>query len=210
MAKFENLEGREFGFWKVIERAENHSSTKSAQWLCECECGTKRIIRASILKSGKSKSCGCHKNDYNRIHGGKGTRLYEIWRHMIYRCENPENQAYEKYGGRGITVCDEWHDFVCFREWAMENGYKETLSIDRIDNNKGYCPDNCRWATSEMQMNNRRMCNVLEFNGEKLTLSQWAKKTGIPRSTLLNRIKRGWNIEKVLTEPIANTGRKKS
>ena len=82
MAKFEDLKGQKFGYWTVVERAENHPAARSAQWLCECECGTKKIIRASALKSGKSKSCGCHKNDYNKIHGGKGTRLYECWRHM--------------------------------------------------------------------------------------------------------------------------------
>lgn len=208
MGKCEDLKGREFGFWKVIERAENHPTTRSAQWLCECVCGKRRIVRASALRTGRSKSCGCHKNDYNKTHGGKGTRLYEIWRQMRYRCENPNNQAYEKYGARGITVCDEWHDFAQFRAWAIDNGYDENLSIDRIDNDKGYCPGNCRWVSSYVQMNNRRMCNVLEFNGEKLTLSQWADKTGIPRSTLLNRIKRGWDVEETLTKPVANTGRK--
>lgn len=208
MAGCENLKGKIFGYWTVIERAENHPTTRSAQWLCECECGTRRIIRASQLKSGKSKSCGCHKNDYNKTHGGKGTRLYEIWRQMRYRCENPNNQAYEKYGARGITVCEDWHDFAMFRKWAMENGYKDSLSIDRIDNDKGYSPDNCRWETSRVQMNNRRMCHVLEYGGEKLTVSQWAEKLGVPRSTLMNRIKRGWDIEKVLKTPVANTGKK--
>ena len=106
MAKFEDLKGQKFGYWTVVERAENHPAARSAQWLCECECGTKKIIRASALKSGKSKSCGCHKNDYNKIHGGKGTRLYECWRHMRYRCDNKNNQAYEMYGARGIKVCD--------------------------------------------------------------------------------------------------------
>ena len=208
MAVCEDLKGKVFGYWTVIERAENHPSARSVQWLCECECGTRRVIRAWALKHGKTKSCGCHKNDYNKTHGGKGTRLYEIWRQMRYRCENPHNQAYEKYGGRGIAVCDEWHDFAIFRKWALENGYKDTLSIDRIENDKGYCPDNCRWATSYIQMNNRRMCNVLEFNSESLTLLQWAERTGIPRSTLFNRLKRGWDIEKALTEPVANTGKK--
>lgn len=116
MAKFEDLKGQKFGYWTVVERAENHPATRRAQWFCECECGTKKIIRASALKSGKSKSCGCHKNDYNKIHGGKGTRLYECWRHMRYRCDNKNNQAYEMYGARGIKVCDEWQEFGAFRK----------------------------------------------------------------------------------------------
>lgn len=203
----ENLAGKVFGYWTVVERAENHPIKRSARWLCECECGTRRVIGAAELRHGRSKSCGCHKNDYNRTHGGKGTRLYEIWRQMRYRCENQGNQAYEKYGARGISVCKEWHDFSEFRKWALANGYEDSLSIDRIDNDKGYNPDNCRWATSKMQMNNRGMCNLLEFNGEKLTVSQWSEKLGIPRSTLLNRIKRGWDIEKALTEPVIHTGK---
>lgn len=138
MAKFEDLKGQKFGYWTVVERAENHPATRSAQWLCECECGTKKIIRASALKSGKSKSCGCHKNDYNKIHGGKGTRLYECWRHMRYRCDNKNNQAYEMYGARGIKVCDEWQEFGAFRDWALENGYLDNLTLDRIDVNGNY------------------------------------------------------------------------
>lgn len=207
MAKFEDLTGKRFGYWIVIERAANNEHG-GVRWRCRCDCGNERIVGAQALKRGTSKSCGCHKNDYNRVHGGKGTRLYEIWRHMRYRCENPKNQAYEKYGARGITVCEEWHDFAEFRRWALANGYEDSLSIDRIDNDKGYRPDNCRWATSKTQMNNRRTCNVLEFGGEKLSISQWAEKVGIPRSTLLNRIKRGWSIERTLTEPVTKSGNK--
>lgn len=207
MAKYEDLSGKQFGFWKVLERAENNSCG-SARWLCECECGKRKILRANTLKNGESKSCGCHKNDYNRTHGGKGTRLYEIWRHMRYRCENPKNQAYEHYGARGISVCEEWHDFVSFREWAIQNGYNDTLSIDRINNDKGYSPDNCRWADARTQMNNRNMCHKIEFMGEKLTISQWAKRLGISRSTLHNRLDRGWSIEDALNGVVANTGKK--
>lgn len=104
MGKAEDLSGRQFGYWKVIERVDNYKDG-SARWLCECECGNRKIHRTCTLKRGQTKSCGCHKNDYNKVHGGKGTRLYEIWRHMRYRCENQSNQAYPEYGARGISVC---------------------------------------------------------------------------------------------------------
>ena len=206
---YNDLTGKKFGYWTVLSRAKNNQHGGSI-WLCKCECGKERAVSAQGLKNGTSKSCGCHKNDYNRIHGGKGTRIYEIWRQMIYRCEKKKHHAYPKYGGRGITVCVEWHNFVKFREWSFSNGYDNTNSIDRIDNNKGYSPDNCRWTDSVTQMNNRNICHKLKFNGEKLTISQWAKKLEIPRSTLFNRLKRGWDIKNALTEPIKNTGIRKA
>lgn len=135
-------------------------------------------------------------------HGGTGTRLYEIWRGMRYRCENPQNKAYRHYGEKGITVCSEWHDFRAFEKWALENGYDEKLSIDRKDNDKGYYPDNCRWVNSYVQMNNRSTCRILDFNNEKLTVSEWSNRTGIQTSTILGRLKRGWSIERTLTEPV--------
>ena len=205
MAKFEDLSGKNFGFWKVISRAEN-SKEGSARWLCQCECGTQRIIKAQALKYGRSKSCGCHKNDYNKTHGGKGTRLYECWRHMRYRCENPSNQAYGDYGARGIKVCSEWHDFALFRKWAISSGYDDKKTIDRIDVNGNYTPENCRWTDSKTQMNNRRNTPHYEFDGVSLTISEWAQKTGIARNTILNRLRRGWGFEQAITEPVQKTG----
>lgn len=197
MAKFEDLTGQRFGFWTVVGRAEN-TSYGAARWLCKCECGNTRVVKAQGLKNGTSKSCGCHKNDYNRIHGGKGTRLYEIWRQMIYRCEKTKHQAYSKYGGRGITVCSEWHDFTNFRNWSISNGYDDTKSIDRIDNDSGYCPENCRWTNAKTQMNNRSNTPHYQFNGQNLTISEWAEKTGISRSTIYGRLKRGLTFEEAI------------
>lgn len=196
----ENLKGQKFGYWTVIERAENHPTTKSAQWICECECGTKRIIRASVLRHGGSKSCGCHKNDYNKIHGGKGTRLYDCWRHMRYRCTNKNNQAYPMYGGRGIQVCQEWMNFEEFQKWAIENGYSDNLTLDRIDVNGNYGPSNCRWANAVTQMNNRRSTPRYTLGEKSLTISQWSRETGIPRSTILNRMKRGMSFEDAIAK----------
>ena len=198
MSKCENLIGKRFGHWSVFARAENNACG-SACWRCRCDCGSVSVVRAQSLKSGRSNSCGCHKNDYNRKHGGKGTKLYEVWRSMRYRCEKQSNHAYPMYGARGIQVCSEWHDFSLFRKWALENGYEHGLSIDRIDVDGNYEPSNCRWADSKTQMNNRRTTPHFEYEGKSLTISEWSRESGIPRSTILNRMKRGWSFEKSIT-----------
>lgn len=193
----EDLAGKKFGYWTVIEREENSKCGK-VRWRCRCECGSERIIVAQSLKSGNSKSCGCHKNDYNRIHGGKGTRLYECWRQMRYRCENPNNQAYPDYGGRGISVCPEWHDFANFQRWAFSSGYNDSLTIDRINVNGNYEPSNCRWVGYKVQMNNRRNTRHYELDGKNLTMSEWSQLTGIPRATIYNRLQRGDTFEEAI------------
>lgn len=134
------------------------------------------------------------------IHGGCGTRLYRIWKCMKHRCYIKSDCAYERYGGRGITVCDEWKsDFSKFRSWAIENGYSDDLTLDRIENSKGYSPDNCRWASMKIQSNNKRNNRFIEYNGENLTIAQWSDKTGIKENTICFRLKSGWSIEETLT-----------
>lgn len=133
-------------------------------------------------------------------HGMYKTRLYGVWGHMIQRCTNEHDPKYKDYGKRGISVCKEWrNDFLNFYNWAMDNGYADNLTIDRIDVNGNYEPDNCRWATPKVQANNTRRNLKYEYNGEKLTLSQWSEKTGIPYKTLHRRLKNGWSVEKTLT-----------
>lgn len=114
---------------------------------------------------------------------------------MRYRCDNKNNQAYEMYGARGIKVCDEWQEFGAFRDWAFKNGYSDNLTLDRIDVNGNYEPSNCRWADAVTQMNNRRSTPHYTVDGRSLTISQWSRETGIPRSTILNRLKRGMSFE---------------
>lgn len=130
-------------------------------------------------------------------------RLYRIWANMRTRCNNPNFARYADYGGRGIKVCEEWGTFEPFREWAVSNGYKENLTLDRIDNDGGYCSENCRWVTQREQCNNKRNNHTLTYNGETLTISEWAQRLNMNYFSLHDRItKLGWSAEKALTTPI--------
>lgn len=151
------------------------------------------------------------KDNYMYRHGFAGTKLEKAYTHMMERCYKPNCSMYYNYGARGITVCDEWkNDNKKFFEWAMANGYKEGLSIDRIDNEKGYSPDNCRWVTNKVQQNNRRNNIFVEINGERKTVAEWADIYGINRYAVYTRIKRlGWNEVKAITTPSLHGGGKK-
>ena len=153
--------------------------------------------------SGKTKSCGCEKYGKNNItHNKSKTRLYRIWTDLKTRCNNPKFPSFKNYGGRGIKVCEDWEsDFMRFYEWAMSNGYDETLSIDRIDNNRGYFPSNCRWVTNYVQSRNKRTNKKLTFNGITLTQLDWSLKLGGSKTLVPNRLKSGWTIERALTTP---------
>lgn len=135
----------------------------------------------------------------NYRHGMRHSRIYNIWRSMGQRCSNPNNNRYSVYGGRGIVVCAEWKYFIGFYEWSISNGYNDGLTIDRINPNGNYEPNNCRWVTQKVQQNNRNNNRYIEFNGNIHTLGEWSEITGINLGTIWDRLKRGWSIEKTLT-----------
>lgn len=207
--KVKNLLGKTFGRLTVICRAKNDKRGK-ARWLCKCECGNRVAILADSLLSGKTKSCGCYRKEVAPLnnkpkHGMTGTRLWVIWSGMKSRCYYPHNVAYKSYGGRGIKVCSEWlHNFLAFHNWAVNNGYSDNLTIDRIDNNGNYEPSNCRWATYEEQECNRSDTVYLTVEGQTLSISEWSRRTGISGATLRWRIENGWSEKDMLIEPDLN------
>jgi hypothetical protein len=200
-----NLLGCHFGRLTVIGYAgkdkENHS-----KWLCRCECGNSTAATGYNLEAGKILSCGCLRREQagrlNYKDGRSNTRLYSIYRNMLLRTENPKVDCFKFYGGRGIKICSEWrHDFQAFRAWSLSHGYQENLSIDRIDNDKGYSPENCRWVTDNAQFNNRRSNCAITFRGETKTKAEWARAIGIDYHTLCTRLNDGWSFERAILTP---------
>lgn len=204
--KIDNLIGLKFGKLTVIERAANSANGK-ARWICSCECGKAKVkpVTGYDLKSGKVRSCGCAyktaNKGSNKTHGESKSRLYNIWRGMKARCNSNNSLAYENYGGRGITYNPDWEKYENFRDWALSNGYKDNLTLDRINTNLNYTPDNCRWATMKQQQNNRRNTIYVEIKGKKLTVTELSEITNIKASTLTWRLQHGWNEEEI-TMPV--------
>lgn len=184
--------------------------SKYKKWDCLCDCGNTISVRTSALtckSRGNIRSCGCvrmqHMVETRIKHKGSNTRLYKIWLGMKKRCYNTSSKAYKNYGGRGICVCNEWlNDFESFRTWSLCNGYTSELSIDRIDVNGNYCPENCRWINDCAQANNRRNNHLLEYNGEVKTVATWAEEYELNYHTLFSRLDRGWSVEEALKTPL--------
>ena len=204
MPSLMKLTGQDFGRWTVVERAANKG--RHVHWLCRCECGNTGVINSSNLTSGLSRSCGCLQIDTVTTHNKTGTPEYKTWIGMKSRCYTKTNIGYPYYGGRGIAVCERWRDN--FEDFLADMGHNQTLhhSLDRIDPNGDYCPENGRWAIQETQDNNRRSNRFLTFNGKTQTVAQWAKEVGITRGALLSRLAWGWPIEDAITWP-AERGR---
>ena len=210
MAVVKDLSGQRFGRLVAL-RCVGRTNNGNATWLCKCDCGNEAIIASYALKTGRTRSCGCYKQEMlgkaSITHGDSGvnkTRLYGIWAGIKTRCYN-EHQAesYKKYGKRGISMCDEWRNsYASFRDWAFSNGYRDDLTIDRIDNNGPYEPSNCRWASVKEQNNNRRSNHYLTFNGKTQSIAQWTEEAGFGRSVIEHRLSRGWSVEAALQTPM--------
>lgn len=197
MGAFIDLSGKHFGKLLVKRRAGNRHN--KVMWECICDCGKVTVAPSGDLSRGKTKSCGCNRI----IHGGRNSRLYRIWSGMKTRCFNQVDHMYPVYGGRGITVCSEWRDnFKEFQKWALSAGYQDNLTLDRIDNDRAYSPENCRWVTVKEQENNRRDNRRISYNGKTQTLSQWSDETGLHRETIQWRLNHGWSVERALTKKV--------
>lgn len=193
----------------VIERCGSYISpngTIEPLWLCECGCEehNRLTLRSSQIKNGKTKSCGCINAERFRNmvtkHGfGDKENLYRHWLNMRFRCNSPNYEKYDCYGGRGIKVCDEWDNYAVFRQWALNNGYKEGLTLERIDVDGNYEPNNCKWATWKEQQNNKRSNHYLTYSGETHTMAEWSEIRNINYGTLRSRINNyGWSIGRAL------------
>jgi hypothetical protein len=211
MATFLDLTDKRFTRLVVIKRAPNSANlaNKNTRWYVVCDCGTLRIVGGQCLRSGHTKSCGCLSKEVVRerslIHGmtrgRRGTPTYKSWSGMIQRCTNSRDKAFPEYGGRGITVCSRWRkSFLVFLSDMGE--CPPGLSLERRDNNQGYKPNNCYWATRKEQCNNRRSNIVLTYHGKTHTVTQWAERLGMKNDCLLSRLKLGWSVEKTLTTPL--------
>ncbi len=197
-----DMTGQRFGRWTVLEKAGN-TPRGGAMWQAVCDCGAARAVLGQDLRKGKSVSCGCHKAEVTgrrrRTHGQSGTRLHRIWKNMRKRCLNPKTPGYENYGGRGISICPEWSAFSAFSEWAAGSGYRDDLSIERMNVNGNYEPDNCMWAGAAVQSANRRFVRKAP-DGELW----WhkARRNGITWSAFTWRVGEGWPMKLAVTLPL--------
>lgn len=196
--------GIKYNNWTVLEKAESNKHG-NPKWLCMCDCGKIRKLYLSDIKNGHSKSCGCYRREFlknqNVKHGMSHFKIYRVWRSMKSRCYTKTQTMYKYYGARGIKVCDEWLDeengFINFYNWAMQNGYSENLTIDRIDVNGNYEPSNCRWITMKEQANNTRRNVYITYNNETHTLKEWSDLLDLNYKMVFNRYKKGFSLQEV-------------
>ncbi len=188
-----DLVGERFGKLLVVGMAENIG--KNTSWLCRCDCGVEKPVLTYNLQAGKSLSCGCVRGvkigDFARTHSGSGTKIYAIYKGMKQRCNNDKNPAYKWYGGKGVCICTQWlESFEAFREWAISNGFKDGLSIDRINPDGGYNPGNCRWITMKKQANNKLNSMFIVIDDEKFTIAEWAERSKSNKPSLYDKFYR--------------------
>lgn len=199
-----DLRGKRFTRLVAIERVEN-APNGLAVWKCQCDCGNITFVRSSNLMSGAVKSCGCltRDNAYH-THRMSKSRLYQKWASIKNRCYYKSAQNYRNYGARGIKMCDEWaNSFEKFRDWAFQSGYRDDLTIERIDFNGNYCPENCTWIPRSAQSSNTRRCVIITYNGKTQNLNDWCKELNLDYKRINNRIKKlGWSFERAISEPV--------
>lgn len=207
-----DLVGQQFGEWTVIGK-DPESYRGHSRWMCRCSCGTERVVLGNNLKRGLSRSCG----HGARTVGGlwaTNTSEYDTWRQMLARCGDPRNPNYHNYGGRGIWVCERWHDTneEGFANFLLDMGPRhfKGAHLDRIDNNGPYMPSNCHWVTAKENANNSSTVRRLEYDGRSLTISEWAERLGVKRSIISARISNGWSVERALTQPPRRSPQSKS
>lgn len=205
MRRMMDLTDRKFNMLTAI-RPVSRTAAGNVVWECICDCGNKSTAQGSMLKNGSIRSCGCQivpgVKKANTTHGMRYKRLYRTWINMKSRCLNNKHKSYSDYGGRGISVCEEWIiSFQAFMEWALSNGYKDTLTIERIDTNGNYVSSNCRWATTKEQGSNKRNIRFLVIKGESRSISEWAELSGISKSTIRSRLQIGLKGESLLLSP---------
>lgn len=192
-----DLTGHKYGKLTVL-RIDTDIPGKKKKWLCKCECGNETIVSGSNLRDGHTKSClKCGYESTKKAitkHGQSHTKLFYVWNSMKSRCENQKNKSYKDYGAKGISVCEEWHDSVNFFEWALRNGYKEGLEIDRIDVNGNYEPSNCRWINRLENANNKTNNKYISHNGETKTLAEWSRFYDVNYKNLSRLLIKGYSM----------------
>lgn len=204
--------GQVFGRLTVLnEPPTKGSRSKLRTWKCRCECGTIKFVNPSLLRTGKTKSCGCLRRDMGKrkaTHGLTDSPEWTAWARIKQVCSNPKNDYWKHYGGRGITICDRWkNSFEAFlqdmgrRPDGAKKHKRSFYSIDRIDNNGPYSPENCRWASASEQMNNTTRSRLITFRNETRTLTQWARMLGLDPNVVRHRLIYGWSVELALTTP---------
>lgn len=212
MSRLIDRTGQKYGRLLVLHRAPDKifsSGRTVVQWHCKCDCGKEVDVPATSLASGGTKSCGCWNDEQRKNpeakaskHHMRNTRLYSIWRGMKKRCLTSSENNHPNYYHKHISICEEWKDdFSTFAQWALSHGYDDTLSLDRINNQGNYEPNNCRWSTNTEQQRNKDNNRLITYDNETHCLAEWAEITGIHRSTIAGHIKRGWSLGRALFEP---------
>ena len=211
MAKKIDLIGKRFGRLIVICEYDKDKDGK-IRYLCKCDCGNKTTVRGYSLRRGDTTSCGCYAKESaitrNTKYSKKEKILYDVWRSMKQRCNNSNSKDYHNYGCRGISVCDEWNDYLVFYNWGIKHGYEKNKQLDRINNNGNYEPSNCRWVTPLENLNNTRKTKHFTIGKITHTLTEWCQIYNVRRAIVEDRTRRGWDIEKALTTPLIRRGGK--